>query len=53
MRGPERSEWADYQNGTRSGPIELRFKDEERLARLRRLKQLWDPAGVFTDQLLQ
>ena len=53
MRGPNISEWADYQNGTRSGPIELRFRGEHRLARLRRLKKEWDPTGVFTSQLLE
>ena len=52
MRGPNISEWADYQNGTRSGPIELRFRGIDRLARLQQLKKKWDPTGVFTTQLL-
>ena len=53
MRGPNVSEWADYQNGTRSGPIELRFRGKDRLVRLQRLKREWDPTGVFTTQLLE
>ena len=52
MRGPVTSEWADYQNGTRSGPVELRFRGKDRLERLRQLKKKWDPTGVFTNQLL-
>ncbi|KAK0506883.1 hypothetical protein JMJ35_010583 [Cladonia borealis] len=53
MRGPNTGEWADYQNATRSGPIELRFRGKDRLARLQRLKKEWDPTGVFTTQLLE
>lgn len=53
MRGPDTSEWADYQNETRTGPIELRFRGKERLDRLRQLKKVWDPNGVFTTQLLK
>ena len=52
MRGVDRSEFADFQNGTRTGPIELRYRGEERLEKLQRLKQEWDPKGVFTSQLL-
>ena len=39
MRGPNASEWADYQNGTRSGPIVLSFRGEDRLARLQHHKR--------------
>jgi len=53
MRGPDTSEWADYQNATRSGPIELRFRGKDRLVRLQRLKKEWDPMGVFKNQLLE
>ena len=53
MRGPNTSEWANYQNATRSGPIELRFRGKDRLARLQRLKKEWDPTRVFTTQLLE
>ncbi|KAK8092005.1 hypothetical protein PG997_002366 [Apiospora hydei] len=52
MRGPDRSEYADFQNGTRTGPIELRFRGPGKLDKLKALKLKWDPAGVFTRQLL-
>ncbi|OCL05429.1 FAD-binding domain-containing protein [Glonium stellatum] len=52
MRGPERSEYADFQNGTRTGPIELRFRGKGKLEKLRMLKKKWDPTGVFTAQLI-
>jgi hypothetical protein len=52
MRGPDKSEYADFQNGTREGPIELRFRGEGRLEKLKALKESWDPTGVFTAQLL-
>lgn len=52
MRGPDKSEYADFQNGTRTGPIELRFRGEGRLQKLKALKKKWDPTGVFTTQLL-
>ena len=53
MRGPDEGTWVDYQNGTRTGPIQLRYRGKERLARLRSLKKKWDPLGVFTNQLLE
>ncbi|KAL3459522.1 FAD binding domain-containing protein [Aspergillus heterothallicus] len=52
VRGPDKSQYIDFQNATRSGPIEYRYPGEERLARLRELKRQWDPKGVFTRQLL-
>ncbi|KAH6652294.1 hypothetical protein BKA67DRAFT_626979, partial [Truncatella angustata] len=52
MRGPDRSEYADFQNGTRVGPIELRYRGPGKLEKLRELKNKWDPTGVFTRQLL-
>lgn len=51
-RGPDRSEYADYQNATRADPIELRFRGEGKLSKLRELKRRWDPEGIFTRQLL-
>lgn len=51
-RGPDRSEYADFQNATRTGPIEFRFRGEGKLEKLRSLKRTWDPTGVFTRQLL-
>ncbi len=50
--GQNLADLVDFQNGTRAGPIEHRYRGTERLARLRKLKQAWDPTGVFTDQLL-
>ncbi|KAI9643585.1 hypothetical protein NHQ30_008207 [Ciborinia camelliae] len=52
MRGDDVATFVDFQNGTRDGPIERRYRGEERLARLKALKQEWDPTGVFTSQLL-
>jgi hypothetical protein len=52
MRGPEASEYADFQNGTRIGPIELRYRGPGKLEKLKALKKKWDPIGVFTKQLL-
>lgn len=51
-RGTDRSEYADFQNATRTDPIELRFRGEGKVAKLRTLKKTWDPEGVFTRQLL-
>jgi hypothetical protein len=52
MRGPDQTEYVDFVNGTRSGPIALRFRTENRLNKLKTLKKKWDPKGVFTGQLL-
>ncbi|KAF7359848.1 FAD-binding domain-containing protein [Mycena venus] len=52
MRGTHSSEYADFQNGTRTGPIELRFRGEGKVDKLRMLKRKWDPEGVFSRQLL-
>ena len=52
MRGPDEKDLVDYQNATRDGSIEYRYRGTERLARLKKLKREWDPTGVFTDQLL-
>lgn len=51
-RGPDQAEYADFQNATRTGPIERRFRGEGKLEKLRSLKRKWDPKGVFTRQLL-
>lgn len=51
-RGTNKSEYADFQNATRTDPIELRFRGEGKLEKLRGLKRTWDPKGVFTRQLL-
>ena len=52
LRGPNESLYVDYQNGTRSGPIEWRYRPKEKLEKLRTLKKQWDPQGVFTTHLL-
>ena len=53
MRGPNQADYVDFVNGTRVGPIERRFRSVQKTNRLRELKKIWDPTGVFTDQLLQ
>ena len=50
--GQNQADWVDFQNGTRIGLIQHRYRGTDRLARLQRLKKAWDPTGVFTDQLL-
>lgn len=52
MRGPNKAEWLDYQNATRKGPIDQRFRPKDKLDRLRALKKHWDSDGIFTSQLL-
>lgn len=52
MRGNDDSNFVDFQNGTRVGPIERRFRGNERITRLKALKREWDPRGVFTSELL-
>lgn len=41
-----------YQNFSREAPIEERYRGTERRAKLKVLKQKWDPSGIFTKQLL-
>lgn len=50
--GQKEADWVDFQNATRTGPIQYRYRGVERLARLRNLKKIWDPTGIFTTQLL-
>ena len=50
--GTEEAAYITYTNITRDDPIEYRYRGQERLARLKALKQEWDPKGVFTKQLL-
>lgn len=51
-RGTNKSEYADFQNATRTDPIDLRFRGDGKLEKLRKLKRTWDPEGIFTCQLL-
>lgn len=50
--GQEEADWIDSQNHVRTGPLGQRFGGNERVAKLRELKRLWDPSGVFTRILL-
>ncbi|KAI0972264.1 hypothetical protein F4678DRAFT_471811 [Xylaria arbuscula] len=52
MRGTDSSEFADFQNGTRTGPISWRFRGPGKLEKLKALKRKWDSNGVYTNQLL-
>ncbi|KAI1819812.1 hypothetical protein F4861DRAFT_543576 [Xylaria intraflava] len=52
MRGTDTSEYADFQNGTRTGPAAWRFRGPGKLEKLKALKKKWDPEGIFTNQLL-
>lgn len=46
MRGPDASGFADFPNGTRTDPIEQRFRGQGKLEKLRMLKKKWDARGV-------
>ncbi|KAI9709690.1 MAG: hypothetical protein M1820_003092 [Bogoriella megaspora] len=52
MRGPDTTTYVDFVNGTRVDPIERRYRPAEKLAKLKQLKKIWDPTGIFTNQLL-
>ncbi|TGO59700.1 hypothetical protein BELL_1233g00010 [Botrytis elliptica] len=52
MRGNDEANFVDFQNDTRVGPIERRFRGNERLTKLMALKREWDPRGVFTSEFL-
>lgn len=54
MRGEgDEDKFVEFQGGTRVGRIQHRYRDGEKLLRLRRLKSEWDPKGMFTNQLLE
>ncbi|KAH8594653.1 hypothetical protein B0O99DRAFT_687431 [Bisporella sp. PMI_857] len=46
------SEKAVFPNHTRERSLEQRYRGEGRMIRLRQLKKLWDPEGIFTDHFL-
>ena len=49
-QGQDESEWVEYQNSTRLGPLMHRFGGEDgRVERLKTLKERWDPKGMFPD----
>jgi hypothetical protein len=45
-------EKALFPNHTRDMSLEQRYRGEERRERLAKLKNIWDPEGVFTSQFL-
>ena len=51
--GDKEDEFVSYTNTCREGPIEWRYKGQDRIARLKALKKQWDPMGVFTKELLE
>lgn len=51
-KGDKEDEFISYTNTCREGPLEWRYKGQDRIARLKTLKKKWDPKGVFTKELL-
>ena len=50
--GVEEKDFVTYSNSDRLDPIDYRYKGSERQAKLRNLKQAWDPKGIFTKEFL-
>lgn len=50
--GTHEAAFVSYTNSSRDDPLEYRYKGAERIARLKALKEQYDPTGVFTKQLL-
>ncbi|KAL9634420.1 MAG: hypothetical protein Q9204_003008 [Flavoplaca sp. TL-2023a] len=48
----EENAFVSYTNTSRSDPIGHRYKDAAAVAKLKELKQIWDPEGCFTNELL-
>ena len=48
----DESKRALFPNHTRAHSLEQRYRGKDRRARLRSLKSLWDPEGVFTKHFL-
>jgi hypothetical protein len=46
------SQRALFPNHTRTGDVEQRYRGGERLKRLRALKKIWDPEGLFSHEFL-
>ena len=51
-RGQAPIDYIDYPNCTRDGPVERRYRGDERITRLQRLKRSYDSTGVFTKEFL-
>ncbi|KAK7753952.1 hypothetical protein SLS62_004050 [Diatrype stigma] len=45
MRGPDQTEYVDFQNGTRTGPIEWRFRGHGKVEKLKGLEEEMGSAG--------
>ncbi len=52
MHRPGPSELVEYVNATRGGPLELRYREERRWGKLKRLKRECNPTEVLRTQLL-
>ncbi|KAF8191661.1 hypothetical protein K438DRAFT_1830907 [Mycena galopus ATCC 62051] len=50
--GTDETAFVSYTNTNRDDPLAYRYKGADRLARLGALKKQFDPAGVFTKELL-
>lgn len=50
--GKSEDQYVDFPNSVRDGPISWRYRGEGRVAKLKSLKQQWDPDGMFTRQFL-
>lgn len=48
----EENAFVSYTNTSRSDPIGHRYKDAAAVSKLKELKQIWDPEGCFTKELL-
>ena len=50
----DREEHINFANSVREpeSPVQYRYRDSERLKRLRHLKQQWDAEGLFSQELL-
>ena len=50
--GTEEKDFVTYVNSDRLDPLDYRYKGAERQAKLKTLKQRWDPHGFFTKEFL-
>jgi len=52
QKDQKEEEKAMFPSHTRGDNLKYRYRGEERMKRLRALKKMWDPEGVFTRQFL-
>jgi hypothetical protein len=50
--GQREEEKTSFLNHNRTAPLDRRYRGEARQKKLKTLKKIWDPNGVFTTQLL-